>query len=369
MVCSKCGQTLPGDSEFCQYCGSAIYEKIPQVNRTSTQTISSDGNNTNQIVIKKSRRKVIVGISAAIISVVTIVILIIGLLVPWLNYSHAKKLLEAGNFELAYTAFNELGDFSNAKEMLKETQYLQAIKFRDAGDFELANDIFRSLGSYRDSKKLIHTHNYKVTERNEATCTVSGSETYTCTGCQDSYVEYLDASHKYIVSSSVEATCAATGSKTYQCTACGNQYSETITKKSHTYSAATCTEAKKCMTCGQISGSALGHSTTGTKCSRCGTTTFKTLSYSGTGSKVIDYSLPSGKFKITVTMTAGETAVDVKVHYAVSYGDTYEWFYITNAGESEVNYINGPTLGTIVINASSNYLGNSSWKVSIEAVA
>ena len=83
---------------------------------------------------------------------------------------------------------------------------------------------------------------------------------------------------------------------------------------------------------------------------------------------MIDYTVPKGKFKITVTMTAGTGSVDVKVHYTGTYGDTYEWLYIINAGNSEVEYVDNLTSGTIVVNASSSYSGESSWVVTIEAV-
>ena len=223
---------------------------------------------------------------------------------------------------------------------------------------------------YKDSAELIHLHNYEVTAFENATCAKDGYKDFKCSGCGQTYREDLKATgkHDYKVVNSKNATCEAGGFKEYKCSTCNHSYRNDIKATGHNYSSATCTEAKKCKNCGQTSGSALGHSTGGTKCSRCGTTTFKALSYSGTGSKVIDYSLPSGKFKITVTMTAGEGSVDVKVHYTESWGDTYKWLYVYDAGNSQVGNINGPMAGTIVVNASNSYFGNSSWKITIEAI-
>ena len=92
------------------------------------------------------------------------------------------------------------------------------------------------------------------------------------------------------------------------------------------------------------------------------------LTYSGNGSDVMDYSVPKGRFKITVTMTSGNGSIDVKVHYSDSYGDSFKMFNIFDAGNSEVAYLNGSTSGTIVVNASDSYWGNSGWKITIEAV-
>ena len=176
--------------------------------------------------------------------------------------------------------------------------------------------------------------------------------------------------HNYEVTAFEDATCDKDGYKDYKCSTCDRSYREDIKTTGHKYSPATCDDAATCMKCGHVSGSALGHTDGDAKCSRCGVTIFQTLSYSGTGSKVIDYVLPRGKFKVTVTMTSGRGFVDAKVHYASTYVDTYEWFYIINAGESKVEYIDGPqTYGSIVVNASDSYWGNSGWKITIEAVS
>lgn len=330
-------------------------------------TRKGSSTHTKQPKKRKSHWKLIAGIGAAVISTAIIVVLVVSFLIPWINYNHARKLLESGNYDLAYTAFSELGDYSNAQEMLKETRYLQAVKYRDNGDFELANDIFKSLGNYRDSKKLIHTHEYRATDRKEATCTVSGSETYTCTGCNDSYVKHLDASHKYVVSTSVDATCTATGSKTYQCTACGNQYSENVPKKSHSYSAATCTDPKTCTVCKTTSGSALGH-TNNLICTRCGKNTFEKLTFSGHGpSSITNINLPVGTYNIILThngrsnfiayLTGGaysDTLIVNEIGYTsfVYQITSYEW----SSARIQNGYIN-------VTNA------DGSWTITIEAVS
>ena len=326
-------------------------------------------NKTKSHKTKKTiNKKLIVLLIVTPLTIAIILLLIIFFLVPEMKYNHAKKLLEEGNYELAYTAFLELDDFSDSEDMLRECRYIQAIKYRDIGDYELANKIFESLGNYRDSQIMIHKHDYRIVTHTSPTCTEAGSEVLECLGCKDSYTNYLKASHNYIVTETIDSSCTAAGNTSFECTICHDTYSEAIVIKSHNYSSATCTTPKTCRICGKTDGSALGHSTSGVKCSRCGDITFDTLTYSGNGSDVMDYSVPKGRFKITVTMTSGNGSIDVKVHYSDSYGDSFKMFNIFDAGNSEVAYLNGSTSGTIVVNASDSYWGNSGWKITIEAV-
>ncbi len=79
-----------------------------------------------------------------------------------------------------------------------------------------------------------HTHSYSSQVTTEATCTVDGLMTYTCS-CGDSYTEKLDASgHEYDYEITAEATCAAEGVITYTCP-CGEAYIEKVAAKGHDY--------------------------------------------------------------------------------------------------------------------------------------
>ncbi len=76
----------------------------------------------------------------------------------------------------------------------------------------------------------------------------------------------------------IAPTCTEKGYTTYSCI-CGDVYTgNEVAAKGHSYSNATCTEAKKCTRCGNTTGSALGHEwvdatcQTPKTCIRCGTT-------------------------------------------------------------------------------------------------
>ncbi len=404
MKCYKCNQVIPDDSEFCHFCGNRISADIPTVTPYKQVKVTKSKRPRNPI--KKKTKKAIRLTLISIISLAIIAMLIFFFVVPLLKYNHAQKLLEHGKYDLAYTAFSKLGDYSDSQDKLMETRYLQAVDYRNKGDFDVANNIFESLGDYRESKALIHTHEYSVSDSIAPTCTTLGEDTYACVGCEASYsktikmvshdyvlsqqkkptcttwgedifncsicgASYNEAvkmvPHNYLLTKQINASCVSNGEKSYSCSMCGDSYSEMIVQKAHSWKSATCSAPKTCTACGKSEGSALGHSNDAV-CTRCGVTIFKTLTYSGTGSKVIDYFIPKGKYKVTATMTSGEGSVDVKVHYTESYGDTYMWFYLIEAGTSEIEYIYGPNDGSIVVNASSDYYGNSGWRVTIEAV-
>lgn len=329
------------------------------------------------IATKKRKKKTITKITLLVLAVVVLFsVIFFGFILPRSNYNKAETLFAEQKYSAAYDIYNKLGNFEDAPDKAKECLYIQATALRAEKKWDEANALFEQIKDYKDSAELIHLHNYEVTASENATCAKDGYKDYKCNGCGETYREELVATgnHSYKVVKSKDATCEAGGFKEYKCSTCGHSYRDDIKETGHNYSSATCTEAKKCKVCGKTSGSALGHTTvnslgvsmSGTKCARCGKIIFETLSYSGTGSKVIDYSLPKGKFQITVTMTSGEGSVDVKVHYG-SY--SYKWLYVSNAGESEVDSLEGEVFsGTIVVNASDSYFGESSWKITIKAV-
>ena len=317
---------------------------------------------------KPVNKKLVVCLTVIPIAVIILALLAAFVLVPGLKYNHAKSLLENGNYELAYSEFEKLDGYADSENMLLECRYVQAIKYRDAGDYELANQIFESLGNYRDSKILIHKHDYRVVSRNEATCTIAGSETFECSGCKDTYTNYLNASHKYVVSKTVDSTCTATGSKEYKCSVCNHTYSESIAKKSHSYSAATCTLPQICSVCKTSSGKALGH-TDSLICTRCGINTFEKLTFSGYGpASITNINLPAGTYNIILTHSGRGNFI---AHFTGgSYSDT---LIVNEIGA--VSYVYQITssdgmFGKLIKNGFINITNaGGDWTITIEAVS
>lgn len=156
-------------------------------------------------------------------------------------------------------------------------------------------------------------HNYTASITKASTCTASGTKTYTCSMCNDSYAETIPATgHRYSSDWTIDVspTCSTEGSKSHHCTVCGAKNDTTLIPKSeHNYSAkitkaATCTASGvKTYTCSVCGDSyietipAAGHSygswtttkpaactTDGTmtrKCSACGKTETQTIAKTG----------------------------------------------------------------------------------------
>ncbi len=149
---------------------------------------------------------------------------------PWLERREADDLLLGGQYDLAYSAYGELGD----AEMQKEVRYIQATKYRENGDFELANKLFADLGDYRDSRSRIHEHKYQMVSYTKGTCIAEGEEQYKCEGCTASYITRLSfGDHEYALTEAVAVTCEENGGETYVCKFCGDSYSEVFEALGH----------------------------------------------------------------------------------------------------------------------------------------
>ncbi len=339
MYGAKTSNSAPKGFKFASISASTLVTKsTPKVEKVSKPK-------------KPINKKLWITVSSISLAVVIILILLPTLIIPSAKYNRAKNLMENGDYELAYSAFLALDEFSDSESMLSECRYLQAIKYRDAGDHEAANKIFKSLGNYRNSKLLIHEHDYKLSTYIAATCTATGTETYKCKNCDDTYVKPISATHSYALCSSADATCQKDGYKTYKCSYCTDEYTETVGKtshetvlvsttdstctsvgvnnykckncthtyseeigiKSHNYSTATCTMAKTCGSCGKTDGSALGHSDT-LICTRCNNKNFETITLTGKGNQYLrNITLPAGQY--TFILTLGDSS---KYNYFLS---------------------------------------------------
>jgi hypothetical protein len=224
-----------------------------------------------------------------------------------------------------------IGNYEDSAEKAKECLYIQATALLNEKKRDEANAIFEQIKGYKDSAYLIHYCNFVEVASKDPTCETGGYKDFKCEGCgATAHSEYL-----------------ATG---------------------HNYFDATCSSPRKCKTCGKTFGNDLGHTSGGTKCSRCGAVTFKTLTYSGKGSKTIsNINLPKGTFRITCTMLSNGGLWSISF-LGSSAGNLIFCDY--NVGASSVETINGPySNGTLVINANTDYQGNSSsWKITIEAI-
>ena len=77
-------------------------------------------------------------------------------------------------------------------------------------------------------------------------------------------------SHTYESTVTQAPTCTATGVNTFTCSGCGDSYTEQIPMADHDYTAATCTEGSVCTQCGAAGAEASGHERVNGVCKHCG---------------------------------------------------------------------------------------------------
>ncbi|MBO5323330.1 MAG: cell envelope integrity protein TolA [Oscillospiraceae bacterium] len=278
---------------------------------------------------KRKKRNTILAICAAILALIGVFIyFLVTAIIPDNQYGAGLDLLAEGKFDEAYAIFESLGDYNDSAEQCKEVRYQQALSYWEKKEYEVSNPIFQELGAYKDSEQRIHTHEYATETITAPGCEAEGEEKLTCKTCPYSYNRPANATghsygemqitkaptctetgeqkavcaicgkavtepiamieHSYNGAITKAATCDIDGVKTFSCS-CGDSYTEIIQATGHSYSDATCTEPKKCKTCGATSGAATGHNYAAATCSipstctTCGGTTGTALGHSDNG--------------------------------------------------------------------------------------
>ena len=160
LVCPQCKQTLPDDSVFCHYCGTAI-TKQPSVHnvvktntpkaepthtRPTTNTYSTNNTYKEPPTNKKKGSKK--AITALLIVCAIAVIAIIGVAVgiPEYKYSQACELLNDGLYIRAIEAFEELDGYKDSDDKINKAKYEYVLDNRtnnNATTYEFLTDLKR----------------------------------------------------------------------------------------------------------------------------------------------------------------------------------------------------------------------------------
>lgn len=112
---------------------------------------------------KKAKKvKIISAIAAAVVVIASVfAVICVNVIIPNTKYNNAMSLFESGKYDEAYSAFKELGDYSNASEMLPEVRYQKACSYLEQQKFEEAIDIFVSLKDYNSSSEKVTESKYQ----------------------------------------------------------------------------------------------------------------------------------------------------------------------------------------------------------------
>lgn len=301
-------------------------ERLAEEKRLEEERIAEEKRIADAKATKK-RKRIIAIVTSIVCVCIAFVIVLNTVIIPNGKYNDALALMDSQKYEDAAVVLEKINKYKDSNEKWQECLYQQAVIYRNDKKWDDANKIFENIKDYKDSKDLLHYHDYSVIESKDASCTDSGYKHFKCN--------------------------------------CGDEYTDNIAALGHSYSEASCTEAKKCSRCGATDGKALGHTTDSTVCSRCGVNTFKTLTYSGYGEKTIqNITLPKGKFNIKITASASSTnggAVDAWIFDKLA-------CMLIFAGESSSKEMNvsGP-INNGTINMSGGGVKYCSWKITIEA--
>ena len=90
-------------------------------------------------------------------------------------------------------------------------------------------------------------HQYQEAVTTEASCSVVGVKTFTCSLCQDTYVEEIPViEHNYESILTQDATCSEKGVTTFTCAECGDTYTEDIEMAAHSLNDVVVTKEPTC---------------------------------------------------------------------------------------------------------------------------
>ncbi len=126
VVCPNCKQTLPEDSVFCHYCGTAInnvsaIHNTPRVTvekQTATHTYPTPHTNQSNVVSKKTGSKKALTVILIICAIVIIGFVGVAIGIPEYRYSQACSLLDDGLYSKAIEAFEELDGYKDSEDKI-----------------------------------------------------------------------------------------------------------------------------------------------------------------------------------------------------------------------------------------------------------
>ena len=190
MKCPNCNHSISKEMKFCPGCGMPTDFGVQQPPNIEPQKKS-----------KGSIRNVII---MGVIALLFIFVIVYIAIRPNLDYRTAKSCLANGEYDRAIELFENLGDYSNAREKVKEATYAKASRLLEDGQYDSALAIFEGLGDFSDSKEQVSectyrkAHQlYKAKEYTEAIDLFNTINEYKDTAAQITECYYAAACEKF----------------------------------------------------------------------------------------------------------------------------------------------------------------------------
>ena len=194
-ICEHCGMKVKADAQFCSSCGKPVIAKPTKIFCQTCGTELEDGemfcpkcgssssanknaealNNiaayNESIAIqqpKKTKKKKFLNILLISLAVaVALALLTFFVVIPEVNYRMACAEMNKGNYDAAYSAFVDLGDYRDSKDMLDECNYQKACDSLDRDLYSVAIELFEDLHDYKDSDEKVLQAKYEYVLKNK----------------------------------------------------------------------------------------------------------------------------------------------------------------------------------------------------------
>ncbi len=164
MQCPKCGNEIPDESKFCNECGTAIANSNPEQTNITTMELESDSTLVSPIKrpnFIKSHTRLLIIISAIIIVILVAGIISIPFITTYSTYTQGITTLNNGNPEEAMSLFQQIVDknanYKDASSLLEdcklEIEYQNGLSLLDAKNYDQAYTTFNNLSEIREDYK------------------------------------------------------------------------------------------------------------------------------------------------------------------------------------------------------------------------
>ena len=141
--------------EYISKCDSAI---------TEIKSKKEEEYKAEQDRIRKHKRKkkvVVFVVLFSIIAVVAAIIIYARVIYPSNKYEHGLTALENGEYDEAIKTFEELNDYKDSVDMVKESKYQKAMYRLENKDYDAAIKMFTELDDYSDSDMMAKESKYQ----------------------------------------------------------------------------------------------------------------------------------------------------------------------------------------------------------------
>lgn len=135
------------------------YAQVPVV-ETPTPVEYGSAIEASNVNSKKPNKKALIALCAVLVCVIAVIASVVGVNnKKATTYNNAERYLRQGEYELAISAYQELGNYKDAAEC---ASYCEALSFCEIGDYESAYNMLMTIPDYEKTQKLLYEIYYET---------------------------------------------------------------------------------------------------------------------------------------------------------------------------------------------------------------